>query len=101
MPLSARGLAALAGCIGLCITMAAQAQSAAGSSAARSLPFPLNAPPGFQVDLVSSRVGGARFITVAPNGDILVAEISRGVVVAVHPDTPPGAEPTLLSLIHI
>jgi glucose/arabinose dehydrogenase len=77
--------------------MAAQAQSAAGFSAARSLPFPLNAPPGFQVDLVSSRVGGARFITVAPNGDILVAEISRGVVVAVHPDTPPGAEPTLVA----
>jgi len=97
MPLSARGLAALVGCVWLCISIAAQAQSAAGSPASRNLPFPLNAPPGFHVDLVSNRVGGARFIAVAPNGDILVAEISRGIVVAVHPGAPPDGQPTLVA----
>ncbi len=97
MPLSARGFAALVGCVGLCISIAAQAQSAAASPGARDLPFPLNAPPGFHVELVSNRVGGARFITAAPNGDILVAEISRGVVVAVHPGSPPDAQPTLVA----
>jgi glucose/arabinose dehydrogenase len=79
--------------------MPAHAQSAAGagSPAVRNLPFPLSAPPGFHVDLVSSRVDGARFIAVAPNGDILVAELSRGDVVAVHPDAPPDAQPTLVA----
>lgn len=96
-PLSARGFAALAGCVGLCISIAAHAQSAAGAAAARNLPFPLNAPPGFHVDLVSHQVRGARFIAVAPNGDIIVAEISRGVVVAVHPGAPPDAQPTLVA----
>ncbi len=99
LPLSARGLAAVVVCVGLCMATAAQAESTAGtgSFSARSLPFPLEAPPGFQVDLVSSRVSGARFIAVAPNGDIVVAEISRGVVMAVHPDAPPDAQPTLVA----
>ncbi len=97
MPLSARGLALLIGCVGLWISFPVQAQSSTGSPSARTLPFPLNAPPGFHVELVSSRVGGARFIAVAPNGDILVAQISRGAVVAVHPDAPPGAQPTLVA----
>lgn len=92
-------MTALLTCVGLCISVAAPADSSTGAGvpAAGNLPFPLNAPVGFHVDLVSSRVGGARFIAVAPNGDILVAEASRGIVVAVHPDAPPDAQPTLVA----
>ena len=96
---SALAFTALCVCVGLCILVAATAESSAGAGvpASGELPFPLNAQVGFHVDLVSSRVEGARFIAVAPNGDILIAELSRGMVVAVHPEAPPDAQPTLVA----
>lgn len=97
MRLSRQGISPLLVCLGLSISIAAQAQSTGGADRPGNLPFPLNAPPGFTVELVSNQVGHARFIAVAPNGDILVAQISRGSVVAVHPDAPPDAAPTLVA----
>ncbi len=61
------------------------------------MPFPLQAPPGFTVSVVSSRIPGARFIAVAPNGDVVVSEISSGRVVAVHPGAPVDAAPSLVA----
>ena len=39
--------------------------------------------PGFHISIVSTRVPGARFIAVAPNGDILVSQTAVGRVVAI------------------
>jgi glucose/arabinose dehydrogenase len=61
------------------------------------MPFALNVPAGFKIEVVSDRVQGARFVAVAPNGDIIVSEISRGQVVAVHPRSPPGTQPIVVA----
>ena len=44
----------------------------------------LNIPPGFQVSLFAS-VGGARFLAVAPNGDVLVSQPGAGQVTLLRP----------------
>lgn len=62
-----------------------------------ALPLPLAVPPGFRIELVSSRVGPARFIAVAPNGDVVVAQMSRGRVVAVAPGAGTEAQPRLVA----
>ena len=61
------------------------------------MPFPLEVPRGFHVELVSSRVEGARFLAVAPNGDIIVSEVGRGQVVAVHPGSAPDTQPMVVA----
>ncbi len=53
-------------------------------------------PQGFGISLVSARVPGARFLAVAPNGDVLVSEIDRGQVVAVKPGADPNAAPPIV-----
>ena len=64
---------------------------------ARAAPVPsLHAPPGFTVTLIASDVPGARFMAVAPNGDILVSELQRDRVVAVHPGSPVDAQPAVV-----
>ncbi|HTX72106.1 MAG TPA: PQQ-dependent sugar dehydrogenase [Rectinemataceae bacterium] len=60
------------------------------------LPFPIRVPEGFAVHLLSDKVPGARFIAVAPNGDILISLIGAGRIVAVHPGADPGAEPEIV-----
>jgi glucose/arabinose dehydrogenase len=60
-------------------------------------PFPISVPPGFRIEVASTLVWGARFLAAAPNGDIIVSEISRGQVVAVHPGSPPGAAPLVVA----
>jgi glucose/arabinose dehydrogenase len=66
--------------------------------AADQMPFPLKVPAGFRIGLVSSRIPGARFLAVAPNGDILVSLISRGEVVAVSPiGQPVDAQPRIVA----
>ena len=50
----------------------------------------LNVPPNVAVDVVA-RVGGARFLAVAPNGDILVSQPYAGNVVLIRPR--PGQDP--------
>jgi hypothetical protein len=47
------------------------------------MPFAISLPPGFRIEVVSGRIGQARFLAVAPNGDVLVSQMSRGRVVAV------------------
>ena len=56
----------------------------------------LTVPAGFHVEVVSNQVPGARFIAVAPNGDLIVSETSRGRVVAIHPGSPADATPTVI-----
>lgn len=61
------------------------------------MPFALDVPSGFRIEVVSNRVQGARFVAAAPNGDILVSEISRGQVVAVRPGSPLGTQPIVIA----
>jgi glucose/arabinose dehydrogenase len=65
--------------------------------AADSLPFPLSVPEGFRIEVVSDQVDGARFLAAAPNGDLIVSEISRGQVVAVQPGSPVQAPPRVVA----
>jgi glucose/arabinose dehydrogenase len=78
---------------GLRVPPAAFSQAAAGPG----MPFPLAIPDGFRIEMVSSQVSGARFLAVAPNGDVIVSEISRGQVVAVEPGAPAGAAPRIVA----
>ena len=76
--------------------LAAQPQPSTGP-AAGAMPFELTTPPGFEISLVSSRIGGARFLASAPNGDIVVSRMRAGRVIAVHPGSPPDAEPEVIA----
>lgn len=67
------------------------------ASADRALPFPLRVPDGFRIETVSRQVDGARFLAVAPDGDVIVSEISRGQVVAVDPGAPSSAAPRVVA----
>jgi glucose/arabinose dehydrogenase len=78
----------------LCLLFAASL-SAQGSSP--GLPVPLNVPPGFSIDTVSTKISGARFLAVAPNGDVLVSEIQAGRVVAIRPGQPVDAAPIVVA----
>lgn len=69
----------------------APAAAQARSRAENAMPFPIAVPEGFRIELVSARIGRARFIAVAPNGDVLVSQISRGSVIAVSPNADPLA----------
>ncbi len=71
--------------------------AAAGASPAPQhrgeiVPF-LKAPPGFVVTYVSKHVPGARFLGVAPNGDVVVAEMQAGNIVVIHPGASPDDQP--------
>src|SRR5690349_8566997 len=63
----------------------------------RSSPFDvdryLTIPPNFSI-AVYARVGGARFMAVAPNGDLLVSNPGSGNVYIVRPGVN-GADPTV------
>lgn len=63
-------------------------------SSMRSAPFDvertLNLPPGFKI-AVYARIPGARFMAIAPNGDLLVSQPSMGKVIIVRPNA--GGEP--------
>jgi glucose/arabinose dehydrogenase len=61
------------------------------------MPFALEVPRGFRIDVVSDQVDGARFLAVAPNGDVIVSEIGRGQVVAVRPGAPAGTQPVVIA----
>jgi glucose/arabinose dehydrogenase len=53
----------------------------------------VSAPPGFLVTIVSKHVPGARFMAVAPNGDLVVAQTAAGNIAVIHQGTPPDAAP--------
>jgi glucose/arabinose dehydrogenase/cytochrome c2 len=65
--------------------------SARNSSSVVSKPAgaTLALPPGFQVEPFATGLAGPRKMLIAPNGDILVTEISGGRVTVLHP-TPDG-----------
>lgn len=52
-------------------------------------PRSLKVPPGFSIR-VFARVDGARFMAVAPNGDLLVSNPGRGTVTLLRPDGKSG-----------
>jgi len=56
----------------------------------------LRAPPGFHIELVSDQVPGARFIAVAPSGDLIVSETARGRVVAIRPGSAVDEAPKVI-----
>src|SRR5260370_16726691 len=60
-------------------------------------PMALTAPANFKVTMVSTKVPGARFMTFAPNGDLIVSETVNGQVVVIKPGAPVDAEPTVLA----
>src|SRR5262250_3213925 len=60
-------------------------------------PMPLSVPANFHVTMVSTSVAGARFITFAPNGDLIVSQTDSGQVVAVKPGAPINAAPTIVA----
>jgi glucose/arabinose dehydrogenase len=64
---------------------------------ALGMPFALNVPKGFRIELVSDGLQGARFLAAAPNGDIVVSLIGRGQVVAVRPGSVPGTQPMVIA----
>lgn len=49
----------------------------------------LNLPPGFRISLFA-QVSGARFLAVAPNGDVLVSTPGAGKIVLLRPDATGG-----------
>jgi glucose/arabinose dehydrogenase len=66
----------------------------------RSAPFDvertLNLPPGFKI-AVYARIPGARFMAIAPNGDLLVSQPSMGKVIIVRPNA--GGEPIISDFV--
>jgi len=60
-------------------------------------PFPLSVPSGFHVTMVSENVPGARFMAVAPDGDLLVSETGSGQVVAIAAGSAYNAQPKVVA----
>ena len=60
-------------------------------------PMALTLLPGFKITMVAENVPGARFMTVAPNGDLIVSETNNGQVVAIKAGAPYGVPPTVLA----
>jgi glucose/arabinose dehydrogenase len=58
---------------------------AVASAAAENAPLPsapgLTVPSGFRAEIFARRLSGPRFMAVAPNGDLLIAQTNRGDVV--------------------
>jgi glucose/arabinose dehydrogenase len=81
-------------CLVLSLVLSAVSTWAEGSGlGSASLPFALSVPPGFRIELASARIGRARFVAVAPNGDVLISQLSRGRVIAVPAGADPRVEP--------
>ncbi len=63
----------------------------------RAFPFDadryLNVPPNFTI-AVYARISGARFMAIAPSGDLLVSQPGAGKVILVRPN-PTGGDPSL------
>jgi len=53
-----------------------------------SIPY-LHLPPGFQISIYARRFHAPRFITIGPNGVLLVADTGSGSIIAL----PPGSSP--------
>lgn len=86
-----RLLRGFAGACGLLIALISL--DGCGASAA---PAALHVPPGFHLTIVSSRVTGARFIALAPNGDVIVSETAHSRVVALSAGSAPDQAPRVI-----
>ncbi|MBV8365699.1 MAG: PQQ-dependent sugar dehydrogenase [Candidatus Eremiobacteraeota bacterium] len=60
-------------------------------------PMALNLQSGFKITMISTQVPGARFMTFAPNGDLIVAETGNGKVVAIKQGAPVDSTPTVIA----
>ncbi|HVG38515.1 MAG TPA: hypothetical protein VM870_04460, partial [Pyrinomonadaceae bacterium] len=71
-------------------------------SSMRTSPFDvdryLSVPPNFSIS-VYARIGNARFMAVAPNGDLLVSRPGSGEVKLVRPNATQGADPTVTTFV--
>lgn len=84
-----------------------QPGSAVGSTATSSLPTAsipgINLPAGFQISVYARGLNTPRFMTIGPNGALLVANRNSSTVVALLPGTSPtraGQALTLVSGLH-
>ena len=78
--------------------LAAGCPAASGRSQAASA---LVVPAGFKIEVFASGLSGPRFMAVAPNGDLLVAETGRGDVIALRaPSSAPIVVASGLELPH-
>jgi len=57
----------------------------------------LSLQPNFKIALVSTQVPGARFMTFAPNGDLIVSETGGGKVVVIKPGSAVDAAPAVIA----
>ena len=59
------------------------------------VPLPTNfepqVPPGFKVSILTTGFNQPRWLAVAPNGDVFVADSAAGEVIVLHPLIPPDA----------
>ncbi|HEY5093957.1 MAG TPA: PQQ-dependent sugar dehydrogenase [Candidatus Eremiobacteraceae bacterium] len=80
------------------LTAALVTGSSNANAAATSSPLPLAAeltvPSGFKAEIFEQGLSGPRFMTVAPDGALLVALTGRGDVVALHG---PASAPTVVA----
>jgi glucose/arabinose dehydrogenase len=74
-----------------------QAETNGGTGGGSGLPFPLRTLPGFHISLVSNQIRGARFLAVAPNGDVIVTQIRQGRVLAIPPGAPADSTPAVVA----
>lgn len=86
----------------VCAVLAAWCCGGCGVTTARG--SELHVPKGFTLSVVSDKVPGARFLAVAPNGDVIVAQTRAGRVLAIDPNGAAGQTPRVvisgLSLPH-
>lgn len=69
---------------------------AANCSAASDNGDPPQVGLGFHVSVIANNVSNARFMAVAPNGDLVVAETGAGRVVAINPNGAPAQRPVVV-----
>lgn len=58
----------------------------------------LNVPPNFSIS-VYARIGGARFMAVAPSGDLFVSRPGSGSVMVVRPNPTTGGDPSISTYV--
>jgi len=81
----------------LVAAIAAGCQAASGGAAASSI----DVPAGFTVEEFARGLSGPRFMAVAPNGDVVVAQTTRGDVIALRgPSSTPVVVASGLDLPH-
>jgi glucose/arabinose dehydrogenase len=81
----------------LAILTATALLALAGCSARAAPVDNLRVPPGFSIALVNAKIPGARFLAVAPKGDIVVSEPGSGRVVSLPANATQNSEPRVVA----